>query len=170
MKQVATTIFKFRLHVLIFLALVTLFLGYHAGHLEVATDFTKMVPQEHEYMENYRPFKKLFGGGNQIRVSVARSEKTILDPDFLKKFRKINEDVFFTKGIDRRTVRSMVSPETVVVFINEEGFNVAPVVPHSDSGDRGGDGQDREEHQRGRAQGSTGRDGPEVRVDYRGNL
>ena len=129
MKQVATTIFKFRLHVLLVLALVTLFLGYHASHLKVATDFSKMVHQTHEYMENYRPFKKLFGGGNQIRVSVSRSEETILDPDFLKTFRKINEDVFFTKGIDRRTVRSMVSPETVVVFINEEGFNMARVVP-----------------------------------------
>jgi len=130
LKQVATTIFKFRIHVLIFLALVTLFLGVRAANLKVATDFSKMVPQEHEYMQNYRPFKKLFGGGNQIRVSVSRSEKTILDPDFLKKFREINEDVFFTKGIDRRTVRSMVSPETLVVFINEEGFNWAPVVPH----------------------------------------
>jgi len=130
LKQVATTIFKFRLHVLIFLALVTLFLGVHAANLKVATDFTKLVPQEHEYMKNYRPFKKLFGGGNQIRVSVSRREKTILDADFLKKFREINEDVFFVKGIDRRTVRSMVSPETLVVIINEEGFNVGPVVPH----------------------------------------
>jgi predicted RND superfamily exporter protein len=130
LKQVATTIFKFRLHVLIFLTLVTLFLGVHAANLKVATDFTKLVPQEHEYMKNYRPFKKLFGGGNQIRVSVSRREKTILDADFLKKFREINEDVFFVKGIDRRTVRSMVSPETLVVIINEEGFNVGPVVPH----------------------------------------
>ena len=130
MKQVATTIFKFRFYVLIFLGLVTLFLGVHAADLEVATDFSKLVPQGHEFMENYRPFKQIFGGGNQVRVSVARSEKTILDVEFLKKFRKINEDVFFVKGIDRRTVRSMVSPETLVVIINEEGFNVGPVVPH----------------------------------------
>ena len=130
MKQVATTIFKFRFYVLIFLALVTVFLGFHAANLKVATDFSKLVPQKHEYMENYRPFKQLFGGGNQVRVSVARREKTILETDFLKKFRQINEDVFFVKGIDRRTVRSMVSPETLVVIINEEGFNVGPVVPH----------------------------------------
>ncbi len=131
MKQVATTIFRFRLHVLVLLALVTLFLGHHAGNLKVATDFSKMVPQGHEYMENYRPFKETFGGGNQVRVSVSRNEGTIIDLEFLKKFRQINEDVFFVKGIDRRTVRSMVSPETLVVIINEEGFNVGPVVPHN---------------------------------------
>lgn len=130
MEQIVTTIFRFRIHVLIFLALVTLFLGYHASKLEVATDFSKMVPQGHEYMQNYRPFRQLFGGGNMVRVSVTRSQESILDPEFLKKFRQINEDVYFVKGIDRRTVRSMVSPETLVVIINEEGFNVGPVVPH----------------------------------------
>jgi hypothetical protein len=115
---------------LAFLAILTVFLGVHAGRLEIATDFSKMVPQGHEYMENYRPFRQLFGGGNQVRVSVSRSRDSILDPEFLKKFRQINEDVFFVKGIDRRTVRSMVSPETIVVIIDEEGFNVGPVVPH----------------------------------------
>jgi uncharacterized protein len=129
LKKLAATIFRFRLHVLIFLALVTLFLGYHASKLKVATNFSKMVPQGHEYMQNNRPFRQLFGGGNQIRVSVCRSQETILHPDFLKKFRQIHDDVFFVKGVDRRTVRSMVSPETLVVIINEEGFNVGRVVP-----------------------------------------
>ena len=130
MKQLAATIFRFRVYVLVFLAFLTVFLGLQAGRLKIATDFSNMVPQGHEYMENYRPFVQLFGGGNQIRVSVSRSQESILDPEFLKRFRQINEDVFFVKGIDRRTVRSMVSPETLVVIIDEEGFNVGPVVPH----------------------------------------
>jgi predicted RND superfamily exporter protein len=130
LKQIAATIFKFRIHVLALLAIVTVFLGVQAGQLEVATDFSKMVPQEHEYMQNYSPYKKYFGGGNQIRVSVSRRNGSIVDAGFLKRFRQINEDVFFVKGIDRRTVRSLVSPETQVVIIDEEGFNVGPVVPH----------------------------------------
>jgi NAD-dependent dihydropyrimidine dehydrogenase PreA subunit len=55
-----------------------------------------------------------------IRVSVSRRQESILDPTFLKTFRQISEDVYFVKGVDRRTVRSMVSPETLVVIINEE--------------------------------------------------
>lgn len=129
MKQIAETIFRLRIYLLMIFALLTAFLAMQASRLRVATDFSKMVPQGHEYMENYRPFRQLFGGGNQIRVSVSRSQKTIVDAEFLKKFRQINEDVMFVKGIDRRTVRSMVSPETLVVIINEEGFNVGPVVP-----------------------------------------
>ena len=129
MTQLATTIFRFRVHVLIFLALLTVFLGVHAGQLKVATDFSKMVPQEHEYMQDYAPYKQFFGGGNQIRVSVSRKNETIVDTEFLKKLRRINEDVYFVKGINRRSVRSMVSPETMVILINEEGFDRGPVVP-----------------------------------------
>jgi len=129
LKQVATTIFRFRVHVLIFLALVTVFLGVQAGQLKVATDFSKMVPQEHEYIRDYSPFKQYFGGGNQIRVSVSRKNETIVDTEFLTKLRQITEDVYFVKGINRRTVRSMVSPETMVILINEEGFDRGPVVP-----------------------------------------
>ncbi len=129
MKRLAETIFRLRIYILIAVALLTVFLGIHASRLRIATDFTKMVPQKHEYMENYRPFKDLFGGGNQIRISVSRRDKSIVDAEFLRIFRQINEDVMFVKGINRRTVRSMVSPETLVVIIDEEGFNVGPVVP-----------------------------------------
>lgn len=129
MERVAEIIFRLRSSVLILLALLTVFLGIQASRLRIATDFSKMIPQGHAYMENYRPFKALFGGGNQVRISVSRRHESIVDRGFLEKFRQIHEDVMFVKGIDRRTVRSMVSPETLVVIINEEGFNVGPVVP-----------------------------------------
>lgn len=130
MREVATVIFRYRTHLLILLAVLTLFLGYEATQLKVSTDFSKMVPQDHEYIRDYRPFKEIFGGGNHIKVSVSRSEGTILDSDFLKALREINEDVMFVKGVDRRTVRSIVTPETRVLIITAEGFNLSPVVPY----------------------------------------
>ena len=78
MKQVAEKIFGLRLPLLIFLSLLTIFLGYHASQLKTATDFSKMVPQNHEYIKNYKPLRDLFGGGNQIKVSVSLKEGTIL--------------------------------------------------------------------------------------------
>ena len=126
---IATTIFRFRLHLLAILALFTVFMGVRAGRLEFGTDFEKMIPLQHEYMQNYHPFKSVFGGGNVIRVSVTRSEETILDAAYIEKLRQIHEDVYFVKGIDRRTVRSIASPDTLVVIITEEGFSMDPVVP-----------------------------------------
>ena len=84
MKRVASTIFRFRVHLLILLGIITLFLGYEALQIQVSTDFSKMVPQGHEYIVDYRPFKEHFGGGNQIKVSVSRSQGKILNTDYLK--------------------------------------------------------------------------------------
>ena len=123
-------IFKKRLFLLALLALLTLFLAFHASRLKVATDFSKMIPTGHPYIRNYAPYKKIFGGGNQIRLSVSLKQGTILTPGFLKTLRAINEDVMFVKGVDRLTVRSLVSPETRFVMITEEGFDFGPVVPY----------------------------------------
>ena len=130
MKTVANAIFRLRVPLLSLLTVVTLFLAVQLSRLQVATDFSKMVPLTHEYIQNYSPFKRVFGGGNQVRVDVSRSKGPVLSFEFLDKLRQINEDVMFVKGVDRLTVRSMVSPETRFVTITEEGFDLGPVVPY----------------------------------------
>ena len=130
LKQSAVHIFRLRIPLLVFLFLVTVFLGYQALQLEVATDFSRMVPQNHEYIQNYIPYKELFGGGNQIKLEVSLKEGTVVNAEFLKLIRKINEDVMFVKGVDRLKVRSVVSPETRFVLITEDGFDMGPIVPY----------------------------------------
>jgi uncharacterized protein len=122
-------IFAFRVPLLVILFLGSVFLANQAFKLEVATDFSRMVPQEHEYIQSYQPFKQFFGGGNQIRMDVSVNKGTIVSTKFLKQVQQINEDVMFIKGVDRLKVRSIVSPETKYVLITEDGFNMGPVVP-----------------------------------------
>jgi len=122
-------IFEFRVVLLAILLLLSIFLGHQAYQLEVATDFSRMVPQDHSYIQAYQPFKQFFGGGNQIRMDVAVKEGTVVNTQFLKQVQKITEDVMFIKGVDRLKVRSIVSPETRYVLITEDGFNMGPVVP-----------------------------------------
>jgi len=122
-------IFEFRVLLLTSLLLASIFLGYQASRLEVATDFSRMVPQNHGYIQTYQPFKEFFGGGNQIRMDVSVKEGTIVNTKFLELIQKINEDVMFVKGVDRLKVRSIVSPETKFVLITEDGFDMGPVVP-----------------------------------------
>ncbi len=130
MKKAAAYILKIRVPLLILISCLTVFFGYQAGNLKTATDFSSMIPQKHEYIKNHQPFKELFGGGNQIMVEVSVNQGTVLTHDFLSMLRKINEDVMFIKGVDRLTVRSLISPETTYLTINEEGFNIGPVVPN----------------------------------------
>ncbi len=138
MKRAAEGIFKLRVPLLIFLTMVTVFLGYHASQLTVATDFSKMIPLKHDYIQDYSPVRKLFGGGNQIKVSVNLKEGDILSHKFLSLMRKVTEDVYFVKGVDRLSVRSLVSPETRLMVINEFGFDWGPVVPHEIPKDKKG--------------------------------
>ncbi len=128
MVNIARKIFYLRVPLLFVFSIITIFLGYHASQLEVATDFSGMIPMSHEYMKNYQPFKDIFGGGNGIKVSVSRKNDTILDKAFLETLIKIEEDVMFVKGVDRLTVRSLVSPETQFVSVTEEGFEMNRIV------------------------------------------
>ena len=122
-------IFEFRMLLLTVLFLASNFLAYQAYQLEVATDFSRMVPQNHDYIRSYQPFKEFFGGGNQIRIDVSVKDGTVVNAEFLKQVQRINEDVMFVKGVDRLKVRSIVSPETKFVLITEDGFDMGPVVP-----------------------------------------
>ena len=138
MKQAATAIFKFRVPLLLLLFIITVFLGYHASQLKLATDFSKLMPQGHEYIQAYAPFKELFGGGNDIKVSISRKEKTIVDREFLQKLRDLTEDVMFVKGIDRRKVQSITSAKSTTFQITPEGFKSGPIVPHKIPRDEAG--------------------------------
>ena len=129
MERFARLLFRFRLRLCLLLVLLTVFLGLHANQLRVATDFSRMVPQKHPYIKDYSPYKKIFGGGNQLKVEVSRRDGSILTKDFLLKLHQVTDDVMFVKGIDRLKVRSLVSPETRFVRITEEGFDRGPVVP-----------------------------------------
>lgn len=126
---IAHYIFEFRVLLLVILLLGSNFMAYQAFQLEVATDFSRMVPQDHSYIQAYQPYKQFFGGGNQIRVDVSVKEGAVVNTEFLKQVQKITEDIMFIKGVDRLKVRSIVSPETKYVLITEDGFNMGPVVP-----------------------------------------
>ncbi len=129
MKNIAGQIFKIRIPLLIGLLIVTIFLGYNAFMLQIGADFNKLIPLEHEYIKNCEPYKELFSSGNQLKVEVSLKNGTILTYEFLTMLRKISEDIKFTKGVDRRTVRSLVSRETRFLLMNEYGFESGRVVP-----------------------------------------
>jgi len=129
LKSLAATIFRLRVPLLSIFTILTLFFIYRACLLEVSTDFSSMIPQDHEYMKNYEPHKIIFGGGNEIKIEVSRKEKTILDKYFLENLVKITEDVMFVKGVDRLTVNALISPETRFVRVTEEGYEMDRIVP-----------------------------------------
>ena len=94
-----------------------------------------MLPQSHPYIKNYLKNKdEIRGLGNTVRIVVENTQGSILDADFLEKFRQINDEVFLTVGVDRAWVKSIWMPVMRWIEITEEGFSGGAVMPHDYDG------------------------------------
>ncbi|MGH8481970.1 MAG: efflux RND transporter permease subunit, partial [Nevskiaceae bacterium] len=129
LKVVEPPIFHWRRTMLGLLALVTLFLGWHAAQLKPQAGWLKMVPQEHEYMQTFLEYYRDFGGANTVLVSLHRTQGDIYDVGFMETLRQVTDEVFFIPGVDRARVTSLFTPNIYYVEVIEGGLAGETVVP-----------------------------------------
>lgn len=122
-------LFNHRLVVVLLCILMTLVLGYQATKLELRASFERMIPTTHPYIVNYLTHKEdLKGQGNAIRIAVAATSGSILDPAYLETLRKINDEVFLLPGVDRAFMKSLWTPSTRWLAVTEDGLDGGPVM------------------------------------------
>jgi predicted RND superfamily exporter protein len=109
--------------------IVTVLLGWSATRLEVQAGFTKMLPLEHPYTQTFLKHQQDFGGANKVLVAVMSRDGDIFDAQALAKLKAVHEDLFFTRGVDRGSVLSLYSPNTIFMEVVEDGFRAGPVLP-----------------------------------------
>ncbi|NMF99430.1 efflux RND transporter permease subunit [Aromatoleum toluolicum] len=113
-----------------FFLLVTLGLGYSALSTRLDPGFNKLIPLKHEYMAAFLQHSTTFSGANRILVNVQwKGEGDIYNAEFLPILRKVNDEVFFTPGVNRASVRSIFTPNVRYVEVTEEGFTGDVVIP-----------------------------------------
>lgn len=123
-------IFNFRPIVLLFVAVVTVVLGYQATKLQINANFEDMIPRSHPYIENFFEYRgDLSGLGNSLQVVVETREGDIFDKDYLEVVREVNDRLFLRPGIDRAWMKSVWTPATRWTEITEEGYKGGPVMP-----------------------------------------
>jgi uncharacterized protein len=123
-------IFNFRPLVLLFVALVTLFLGHQASKLQINASFEDMIPRSHAYIENFFEYRdSLSGLGNSLQVVVETRDGDIFDKDYLEVVREVNDRLFLRPGVDRAWMKSVWTPATRWTEITEEGYKGGPVMP-----------------------------------------
>jgi predicted RND superfamily exporter protein len=128
-------VFGYRLPILIGFLLVTIFLGYQALQLRPDASFLKMIPTYHPYIKNYLNHKEdLKGLGNVVYMAVEATEGDIFSKEYLDTLQKINDEVFFVKGVNRGVIKSLWTPLTRWLEVNSEGFSGGPVVPDTYDG------------------------------------
>jgi predicted RND superfamily exporter protein len=136
--RVENLVFNHRGIWLLLIAVVSVFLGYHALQIRPETGFQKMIPQDHEFIENFNKHKQYVASPNVVRVIVEAEQGSIFDPEYLAKLREINDAVFFLPGVDRAGLKSLWTKNVQWRAVTEEGFTGGVVVgddydgsPHS---------------------------------------
>ncbi len=129
-------VFNHRGPFILFMALITLVLGYMAlTRLELRPSFEKMIPQSQPYIQNFLENRdSLRGLGNSVRVVVENTQGDIFDPEYLAVLKQVNDELFLSEGVDRAWMKSLWSPAVRWTEVTEEGFQGGPVMPDSYKG------------------------------------
>lgn len=128
-------LFGFRPVWLFVFAGLTAFLLYHAAQVRPDASFEKMIPANHEFIQNYFEYEEdLADLGNAIRVSVEHTEGDIFDADFQAKLEQITDELMYITGVDRSGIRSIWTPNVRWSEVTEEGFVGGPVIPQTYDG------------------------------------
>ncbi|GAA0345184.1 MMPL family transporter [Bowmanella denitrificans] len=121
--------FRHRKWVIILFGLLSGFLLWQATQLKLDAAFTKNIPLNHPYMQNYMKHQKNFGGANSILVSVCQRDGSIFNQTFFDRLKDVHDQLFFIPGVDRSQVKSLYSASTRFTEVVEEGFSGGPVIP-----------------------------------------
>ncbi|HEX5648637.1 MAG TPA: efflux RND transporter permease subunit [Steroidobacteraceae bacterium] len=126
--KISYWIFHHRKPLLILFILITILLGAMASQLRVQAAFTKMIPLKHEYMQTFLHYQSDFGGANKVLVALKNTDGEIYEKEFMEKLRKVTEEVFYIKGVDRSSVASLFTPNVRYNEVVEDGFRGGNIV------------------------------------------
>ena len=120
--------FRHRLAILFALLVFTVVMAVFASRLHMSAGFDKQLPQNHEYIQTFNQYREVLFGANRIIVTVEAKHGDIWNKKTLTKLYDVTQALFFMKGIDRRTVTSLWTPNTRAVQITEEGMKAEDVI------------------------------------------
>jgi predicted RND superfamily exporter protein len=122
--------FENRKLILFILTIIFAFLATEAIQVKPEASFSKMVPGDHEFINNYKAYQsELADLGNVIRVIVETEEGDIFTQEFQQTLRQVTDDVFFIPGVNRNALKSLWTPSVRWQEVTEEGFVGGAVVP-----------------------------------------
>lgn len=123
-------LFKKRLLVLSIISVLFVFLSIQAVQVKPEASFTKMIPAQHEFINNFLTYRKeLAGLGNVVRVVVENTEGDIFEPEFQEVLKQVTDEVFFIPGVNRNELKSLWTPNVRWAEVTQQGFVGGAVIP-----------------------------------------
>jgi uncharacterized protein len=122
-------VFGHRLGLVIGFSLLTVVMGWYAGHLRVDASFNKGLPLDHPYIRTFTKYQSEFGGANRVIIALMAQQGDIFTPGFFKLLKETTDEVFFLPGVDRAQVQSLFTPNVRYTEVVEDGFSGGNVIP-----------------------------------------
>jgi len=124
-------LFRWRRAGLALWAALTLALALAATGIRVDASFANQVPLQHPYIQTLLRYDGLVTGANRVTVAVRTRQGTIYDPAFLETLRQVTDEMFFLRGMDRTSVRSLWTPNVRYTQAVEGGLESQPIIPQA---------------------------------------
>lgn len=123
--KLARFVLKFRIPLISFIALVTLFMAYNATKVQMTYDFPKIIPPDHPSFIEYDNFKKQFGEDGSILVMGIQTDR-LFEHDVFSAWHQLGEDLKQVDGVDG--ILSIPHAITIEKDTSEKKFIARPLV------------------------------------------
>ncbi len=124
--KLAHFILNFRIPILLFLALITAFFGYHATKVELDYEMPKLLPQDHPDYVAYEDFKEMFGNDG-FNILIGIKDKDFYTPEKFNKWKELGDELASIPGIDSSF--SEANFYTIEKPDSNKPFAVLPISP-----------------------------------------
>ena len=95
-KTIANAVIQYRTIILIIAIVITSIAGYFAiTGVTLRASLNEMLPSKHKNVILYEEFSDKFGGVNTVLVMVENKNGTVYNKDFLEKYKKISDTIYF---------------------------------------------------------------------------
>lgn len=123
--SIAGFILRFRLWLLIGLAIACVFAGFEASRVELSYEYTRAIPTDNPKYLAYQNFRQKFGDDGNLLVMGIQTDK-LFSRDFFNDYIRLNKDLKKIKGVEQ--VLSV--PDAILLVKNDSAkLNPQPIFP-----------------------------------------
>lgn len=119
-KELSHFILRYRVILILFLALITAFMGYHARDLEMTYDFSQVVPEDDPEMIYFTEFKDIFGEDGNV-VAIGFEDDKIHELKTFQRFQYYSNELQKIHGVNG--LISIANVERFIKNISEKKFD-----------------------------------------------
>lgn len=101
--------------------LATVFFASRIPYLEMYSNFSDLLPQEHPYIQLHNDVKDTFGGANNVVMAVSVEEGDIFNSDTLSRIHRLTLGVDSLPGVNHNLVRSLTHRTVRKTWLTEMG-------------------------------------------------